>query len=184
MEIDKKTERIAKLEEVVDVQQEWLDIAQKHLSTVQKKSKMIAQEKDEQFEKLGGFCQESKRKLQQTQDPLQIGREEIAYLRTLVNLDTSFEAQINTTAVQDDAQAVNTTVVQEDSSSSTINTVTALVEKGAQYDEGATFIVTVKPKVKDLPECWGVRFSDRHLPGYIIRRPSSHQRGTHSKWNI
>lgn len=54
------------------------------------------------------------------QDQLQIGREEIAYLRTLVNLDTSFEAQINTT------------VVQEDSSSGTINTVTALVEKAAQ----------------------------------------------------
>ena len=101
MEIDKKTERIAKLE-VVDVQQEWLDIAQKHLSTVQKRSKMIARECDEnneQFEKLGGFCQESKRKLQQTQDRLQIGHEEIAYLRSLVNLDTSFEAQINTTAV-------------------------------------------------------------------------------------
>ena len=106
------------------------------------------------------------------QDQLQIGREEIAYLRTLVNLDTSFEAQINTT------------VVQEDSSSGTINTVTALVEKAAQYDEGATLIVTVKPKVKDLPECWGVRFSDRHLPSYIICWPSSHQGGTHSKWNI
>ena len=69
VEIDKKTERIAKLEEVVDVQQERLDIAQKHLSTVQKRSKMIAREsdeKDEQFEKLGGFCQESKSKLQQT----------------------------------------------------------------------------------------------------------------------
>ena len=64
VENDKKMERIATLEEVVNVQQEWLDIAQKHLSTMQKKSKMIAwdcNEKDEQFEKLGGFCQESKR---------------------------------------------------------------------------------------------------------------------------
>ena len=42
VENDKKMERIATLEEVVNVQQERLDIAQKHLSTMQKKSKMIA----------------------------------------------------------------------------------------------------------------------------------------------
>ena len=62
-----------------------------------------------------------------------------AYLGTLVNLDTSFEAQVDTTAVQDDAQLVKTTVVQEDSSSDTINTVAALAEKAAQYDEGDNF---------------------------------------------
>ena len=50
VENDKKMERIATLEEVVNVQQERLDIAQEHLSTMQKKSKMIAwdcNEKDE-----------------------------------------------------------------------------------------------------------------------------------------
>ena len=56
-----------------------------------------------------------------------------------MNLDTSFEAQVDTTAVQDDAQLVKTTVVQEDSSSDTINTVAALAEKAAQYDEGDNF---------------------------------------------
>ena len=56
-----------------------------------------------------------------------------------MNLDTSFEAQVDTTAVQDDAQPVKTTVVQEDSSSDTINTVAALAEKAAQYDEGGNF---------------------------------------------
>jgi len=68
-----------------------------------------------------------------------------------------YQAQVNTT---DDAQ-LNTSAVQE-----TINTVAALAEKAAESDEGATFIVTVKPK--DLPECWGIRMNDIHLPGSVI----------------
>ena len=39
----------------------------------------------------------------------------------------------------------------------TINTVAALAEKAAESDEGATIIVTVKPK--HLPECWGLRMN-------------------------
>ena len=35
--------------------------------------------------------------------------------------------------------------------------------KAAPYDQGASFITTVKPK--DLPECWGVRFQAISLPG-------------------
>ena len=78
----------------------------------------------------------------------------------MANLGTSFEAQANTTAVQDDAQPV----VQEpeDSSSGTINTVATLPEKAAQDN-----FYHVKPK--DLPpECWGIRMNEIHLPGSVI----------------
>ena len=50
---------------------------------------------------------------------MQVAREEIEHLRAYVNLDTSFEAQVNTT---DDAQL--NSAVQE-----TINTVAALAKK-------------------------------------------------------
>ena len=80
-------------------------------------------EKEEQIEKLGGFCQTAKKKkLLYTEDRLQVAREEIEHLRAYVNLDnldTSFEAQVNTT---DDAQL--NSAVQE-----TINTVAALAKK-------------------------------------------------------
>ena len=88
----------------------------------------------EQIEKLGGFCQTTKKKLLYTEDRLQVAREEIEYISGpmemliqvlgaafVVTLNTSFEAQVNTT---DDAQ-VNISAVQEE----TINTVAALVKK-------------------------------------------------------
>ena len=36
----------------------------------------------------------------------------------------------------------------------------------ASFEHGETFIVTVRPK--DLPECWGIRLSEIHLPGCDI----------------
>ena len=121
-------------------------------------------EKEEQIEKLGGFCQTAKKKkLLYTEDRLQVAREEIEHLRAwtpkgvnLDNLDTSFEAQVNTT---DDAQ-LNSAACAGDHKYSR-----RLGEKAA-HSEGAAFIVTVRPK--DLPECWGGRFPDINLPGYNI----------------
>ena len=107
VENDKMAERIGGLEDVVDVQQERLESAEKHLSTA--KSKCLR-------------MQYGKKKLLYTEDRLQVAREEIEHLRAYVNLDnldTSFEAQVNTT---DDAQL--NSAVQE-----TINTVAALAKK-------------------------------------------------------
>ena len=53
VEIDQKKERLAKLEEVVDVQRETLENALKDLTTEQKKTEIITREckeKDEEFE--------------------------------------------------------------------------------------------------------------------------------------
>ena len=92
IEIDQKKERLAELEEVVDVQRETLEIAHKDPTTEKKKTKIITREckeKDEEFYKL--FCKFSKKKLER----LLVAREEISYLRALSNLDTSFDEQVN-----------------------------------------------------------------------------------------
>ena len=168
-ENDKIAEKIGDLEDLVDVQTQRLEIAEKHLSTVKSKSEGFAlkcTEKEEQIERLGSSCHTAKKKLQYTESKLQVAREEIQFLRAHANLDASFEAQVNTT---DDPE-----LVQE-----TISTVAALAEKAARSDEGAAFITTVKPK--DLPECWGVRFPHINLPGYSIDlqaiKEELHQRG-------
>ena len=90
---------------------------------------------------------------------MQVARKEIEYLRAYANLDTSFEAHANTT---DDAH-LDTSF--DDQSNSTIKTVATLAEKATE-SEGATFIVTVKPK--DFPECWGIRMNEIHLPSSVI----------------
>ena len=149
-EIDKKKERLAKLEEVVDVQGETIKSAHKNLTAEQKKKEIFTRElkeKYEELEKLDDLCKCSTQKLERTEERLLVAREEISYLRALSKLDTSFDEQSS-------------------SASSTINTVAALAEKAAHSDEGAAFITTVKPK--DLPECWGVRFPEINLPGYSI----------------
>ena len=104
-------------------------------------------------------ARQQRKKLLYTEDRLQVAREEIEHLRAyanLDNLDTSFEAQVNTT---DDAQ-LNRQCCAGDHKYSR-----RLGEKAA-HSEGAAFIVTVR--LKDLPECWGVRFPDINLPGYNI----------------
>ena len=81
VEIDQKKERLAELEEVVDVQRETLENAHKDLTTEQKKKESITREckeKDEEFEKLSDFCKFLKKKLQQTQEILLVAREEIS----------------------------------------------------------------------------------------------------------
>ena len=118
-----------------------------------------------------GRAKDSKKKqLLYTEERLQVAREEIAYLKAYAHLDTdtSFDEQSSST-IKSVAAQVNviddthpTSAVQEE----TINTVAALAEKAAHSDEGAAFIVTVRPK--DLAKCWGVRFHDINLPGYNI----------------
>ena len=164
-------ERIGQLEDVADVQTQRLEITEKHLSIVKSKSKVFARkctEKEEQTEKLGSFCQTVKKQLLYTEERLQVAREEIAYLKAYAHLDTSFDEQSSST-IKSVAAQVNviddthpTSAVQEE----TINTVAALAEKAAPSDEGAAFIVTVRPK--DLAECWGLRFHDINLPGYNL----------------
>ena len=83
VENDKMAQRIGELEDVVDVQQERLESAEKHLSTAKSKCKVFAcecTEKEEQIEKLGGFCQTAKKKLLYTEDRFQVAPEEIEHL--------------------------------------------------------------------------------------------------------
>ena len=142
VEIDQKKERLAELEEAVDVQRETLEITHKELAAEMKKKKKSLKEKAKKKMKISKN-QFSLKQLLYTEDRLQVAREEIEYLRAYANLDTSFEAQVNTT---DDAH-LDTSF--DEQSSSTIKTVAALAEKATESDEGATSIVTVKPK--DLP---------------------------------
>ena len=75
--------------DVVDVQQERLESAEKHLSTAKSKCKVFAcecTEKEKQIEKLGGFCQTAKKKLLYTEDAGSPRRETP---KGLCNLDTS-----------------------------------------------------------------------------------------------
>ena len=107
----------------MDVQQERLESAEKHLSTAKSECLRMQYGKGRANWKAGRFLPDSKeKKLLYTEDRLQVAREEIEHLRAYVNLDnldTSFEAQVNTT---DDAQL--NSAVQE-----TINTVAALAKK-------------------------------------------------------
>ena len=158
IDADKKKERVADLEEQLDVQGNELKITQDHLVRIQHKANLFeteSKDKDWVIEILSGQYTDTRKKLEHTAERLRVKTKELEYLKEC--LDTSFEAQCptkhnesldHTTDTSFEAQCTCGANRQEDTVQ-IIRTVSELVEAAKGVENSDRFLITVRRK--DLP---------------------------------